>query len=123
MCVGSQPNTHNIPIVLVRRALHKHIPCGCCARYVCGLNDQMKEMYEDYQRRFTEDPLSEDTVKLGYALLDEISESQRSKWQYMIESTDFTHSSRKAWKTINKLTNDYTAPNQQCRVTADQLVH
>ena len=58
------------------------------------------------QRRFTEDPFSEDTVKLGDALLNEISESQRSKWQDMIKPTDFTHSSRKAWNTINNQT-DY----------------
>ena len=69
-------------------------------------------MYEDYERCCTEDPFSEDTVKLGDALLNEISESQRRKWQDMIESTDFTHSSRKSWKTINKLTKDYTAPHQ-----------
>ena len=41
----------------------------------------------------------------------------------MIESTAFTHSSRKAWKTINKLTKDYTEPQQQCNVTADQVAH
>ena len=87
--------------------------------YVCGLNDQSKDMYEDYQRRFAEDPFNEGTVRVGDALLDEISEAQRSKWKEMIESTDFTHSSRKAWKTINNLTKDYTEPQQQCRVTAD----
>ena len=64
--------------------------------YVCGLNDQSKDMYEDYQRRFAEDPFNEETVRVGDALLDEISEAQRSKWKEMIESTDFTHSSRKA---------------------------
>ena len=80
-------------------------------------------MYEDYQRRFAEDPFNEDTVRVGDALLDEISEAQRSKWKAMIESTDFTHSSRKAWKTINKLTKDYTEPQQQCKVTADQVAH
>ena len=41
----------------------------------------------------------------------------------MIESTDFTHSRRKAWKTINKLTKDYTEPHQRCKVTADQVAH
>ena len=61
------------------------------------LNDQSKDMYEDYQRRFAEDPFNEDTVRVGDALLDKISEAQRSKWKEMIESTDFTHSSRKAW--------------------------
>ena len=80
-------------------------------------------MYEDYQTRFAEDPLNEDTVRVGDALLDEISEAQRSKWKEMIESTDFSHSSRKAWKTINKLTKDYTEPQQQCKVTADQVAH
>ena len=80
-------------------------------------------MYEDYQRRFAEDPFNEDTVRFGDALLDEISEAQRSKWKEMIESTDFIHSSRKAWKTINKLTKDYTEPQQQCKVTADQVAH
>ena len=79
-------------------------------------------MYED-QRRFAEDPFNEDTVRVGDALLDEIPETQRSKWKEMIESTDFTHSSRKAWKTINKLTKDYTEPQQQCKVTADQVAH
>ena len=80
-------------------------------------------MYEDYQRRFAGDPFNEDTVRVGDALLDEISEAQRSKWKEMIESTDFTHGSRKAWKTINKLTKDYTEPQQQCKVTADQVAH
>ena len=70
-----------------------------------------------------EDPFNEDTVRVGDALLDEISEAQRSKWKEMIESTDFTHSSRKAWKTINTLTKDYTKPQQQCKDTADQVAH
>ena len=48
---------------------------------------------------------------------------QRSKWKEIIESTDFTHSSRKAWKTINKLTKYYTEPQKQCKVTADQVAH
>ena len=122
-------NTNPVPgnyekfVNLVRRASNKNIPRGCRTSYVCGLNDQSKDMYEDYQRRFAEDPFNEDTVRVGDALLDEISEAQRSKWKEMIESTDFTHSSRKAWKTINKLTKDYTEPQQQCKVTADQVAH
>ena len=122
-------NTNPVPenyekfVNLVRRSSNKNIPRGCRTSYVCGLNDQSKEMYEDYQRRFAEDPYNEDTVRVGDALLDDISEAHRSKWKEMIESTDFTHSSRKAWKTINKLTKDYTAPQQQSKVTADQVAH
>ena len=108
---------------LVRRSSNKNIIRGCRTSYVCGLNDQSKDMYEDYQKRIAEDPFNEDTVRVGDALLDEISEAQRSKWKEMIESTDFTHSSRKDWKTINKVTKYYTEPQQQCKVTADQVAH
>ena len=34
-----------------------------------------------------------------------------------------THNSRKAWKTINKLSNDQTSPNPTCLVTANQVAH
>ena len=107
-------NTNPVPenyekfVNLVRRSSNKNISRGCCTSYVCGPNDQSKDMYEDHQRRFAEDPSNEDTVRVGDALLDEISEAQRRKWKEMIESTDFTHSSRKAWKAISKLTKDYT---------------
>ena len=83
--------------------------------YVCGLNDQSKDMYEDYQRLSTK-TLS--GLGMHYSM-----RYQCSKLKEMIESTDFTHSSRKAWKTINKLTKDYTEPQQQCKVTADQVAH
>ena len=92
------PENYEKFVNLVRRSSNKNIPRVCRTSYVCGLNDQSKDMYEDYQRRFAEDPFNEDTVRVGDALLDEISEAQRRKWKEMIESTDFTHSSRKAWK-------------------------
>ena len=34
-----------------------------------------------------------------------------------------THNSRKAWKTINKLSNDPTSSNPPCLVTANQVAH
>ena len=64
---------------LVRRIHHKNIPRCCRTRYIYGRNDHTKEMYEDYLIRFTEDLFSEDTVKLGDVLLNEISESQCRK--------------------------------------------
>ena len=79
------------------------------------LNNQSKDMDEDYQRRFAEDPFYEDTVRVGDVLLDDISEAQRSTWKEMIESTDFTHSSRKAWKTINKLTKTTQNPRSNVK--------
>ena len=117
------PANYSDFVKIVRQASNKNIPRGCRTSYVCGLNDQSKVMYEDYQRRFAQNPFDMETVNAGERLLDEISEAQHSKWQTLIESTDFTHSSRKAWRTINKLTKDSTAPQQQCRVTPDQVAH
>ena len=77
------PENYEKFVNLVRRS-NKNIPRGSHTSYVCGLNDHSKDMYEDYQRRFAEDPFNEDTVRVGDALLDEISEAQRSKWKEMI---------------------------------------
>ena len=117
--INPVPENYDKFVNIVKRSSNKNIPRGCRTSYVCDLNDQSKDMYEDYQGRFAEDPFNEDTVRVGDALLDEISEAQHSKWKEIMESTDFTHSSRRAWKTINKLTKDYTEPQQQCKVTAD----
>ena len=41
----------------------------------------------------------------------------------MITSTDLTGNSRKAWQTIRKISNDPTASNPPCLVTANQVAH
>ena len=73
--------------------------------------------------QFENDPFNSETTETGNRLSDDIAEAQQKKWQTLIESTDFTHRSRKAWKTINKLSKDYAQPQQQCKVTADQVAH
>ena len=64
------PETYEKFVNLVRRVSQKNIPRACRTSYVCGLNDHTKEMYEDYQRRFTEDLFSKDKVIFGDALLN-----------------------------------------------------
>ena len=66
--------------------------------------------------------MTHSTVKQQKQATDSLTKLQK-KWQTLIESTDFTHSSRKGWKTINKLSNDYAQPQQQCKVTADHVGH
>ena len=80
-------------------------------------------MYEDYIKHFQMDPFSEETLESGENLTKEIGESRRRKWQEFIQSTDMTHSSRKAWKTIRILGNDYTKAQPKSEVTADQVAH
>ena len=63
-------------------------------------------MYEQYRHNYESDPFVEDTIEAEEKLMNTISEEHRKSWQTLIESTDMTHSSKKAWATIRKLCND-----------------
>ena len=45
------------------------------------------------------------------------------RWEEVITSTNMTHNSRKAWKTIRKLSNDPTTSNPPYLVSANQVAH
>ena len=62
-------------------------------------------------------------MESGNLLLDKMTEEKRKIWEEVITSTNMTHNSRKAWKTINKLSNDPTSSNPPCLVTANQVAH
>lgn len=117
------PDNYGTFVDLVKEASRNNIPRGCHTSYICGLNDESKELYEIYKSQFEDDPFDTETTETGNKLANVIAEAQQQKWQDMIEATDFTHSCRKAWKTIDKLTIDYTKPPRQCEVTANQVAH
>ena len=58
----------------------------------------------------------------GYASTDNEGEAVE-QWADSCDSTNMTLNSRKAWKTINKLSNDPTSSNPPCLVTANQVAH
>ena len=62
----------------------------------------------------------EDIDTTATALLHKLDEVRRAIWTEVVESVDFTHSSRKAWQTINKLTSRSTT-HSRCPVTANAI--
>ena len=106
-----------------RRHARHNIPRGCRTNFVPGLTDESKMLYQEYIERFEKDPFSADTLEAGQNLSSVITECRRRKWQDFIQSTDMTHSSRKAWKTIRVLGNDYTKTQPRSEVTPDQVAH
>ena len=89
--------------------------------YVHGLTDESKNLYEAYKQWYTSHPFDNRTMKSGNLLLDKMTEEKRKVWEEVITSTNMTHNSRKAWKTINKLYNDLTSSNPPCLVTVNQV--
>jgi len=51
-----------------------------------------------------------------------LDRKRRERWIESVEGIDFTHSSRKAWKTFDRLTGRCARP-KQCPVTANAIVH
>ena len=117
------PSNYNRFVENVRVASRRHIPRGCRTDYVHGLTDESKNLYEAYKQQYSSNPFDKRTMESGNLLLDKMTEEKRKIWEEVITSTNMTHNSRKAWKTINKLSNDPTSSNPPCLVTANQVAH
>ena len=83
----------------------------------------ISDLYEAYKQQYSSNPFDNRTMESGNLLLDKMTEEKRKIWEEVITSTNMTHNSRKAWKTINKLSNDPTSSHPPCLVTANQVAH
>ena len=90
----------------VRVASRRHIPRGCRTDYFQGLTEESKNLYEAYKQQYSSNPFDNRTMESENLLLDKMTEEKRKIWEEVITSTNKTHNSRNAWKTINKLSND-----------------
>ena len=91
--------------------------------YVPGLTLESIQLIEEYREKYEDDPFADSTITLGEELMSAISEERRKAWQTLIESTDMTHNSKKAWSTIRKLCDDPCKPKRHCNTTANQVAH
>lgn len=102
-------------------AAKKNIPRGIRKAYVPCWDDEC----EDLLRTHTEAETSEDRVKAADDIFCRLNEKRRQRWAETVESINFTHSSRRAWQTMNKLTmNKLTGRSTtpaQCPITANSI--
>ncbi|XP_038058777.1 uncharacterized protein LOC119730062 [Patiria miniata] len=117
------PTHYDTFVELTKKSSRENIPRGCRTSYTPGLTDDSKVLYNDYEKHFQVDPFSADTLECGENLTKAITESRRRRWQEFIQSTDMTHNSRKAWKTVRVFGNDLTKTQPRPQVTADQVAH
>ena len=97
-------------------AAKKSIPCGFNKHYIPGWNNSCNHLLREHQQATTK----EDIDTTATALLHKLDEVRRARWTEVVASVDFTHSSRKSWQTINKLTGRSTT-HSMCPVTANDI--
>ena len=108
---------------VIKMASRRNISRDCRTDYVQRLTDKSKKLYEAYRQQYSSNPFNNRTMESVNLLLDKMTEEKRTIWEEVITSTNMTHNSRKAWKTINKLSNDPTSSNPLCLVTDNQVAH
>ena len=107
----------------LRNVARKDIHRGCRRNYVPGLTPEATELIEEYREKYVDDPFADITITLGEELMNAISEERRKAWQILIESTNMTHNSKKAWFTIRKLCDDPCKPKQHWNTTVNKMAH
>ena len=97
-------------------AAKKHVPRGVRKNYVPCWDKVCEDLLRDHNEA------ANNTVRATAAtdLLTHLDTLRRQRWTETVESIDFTHSSRRAWQTINKLTGQATKPSR-CPITADAI--
>ena len=118
--VEPTPANYNHFVERLRMASRRHIPRGCRTEFIPGLTEESKSLYEAYKTQYSNSPFDDGTMKSGNALLDSMIEEKKRRWEEVITSTNMTHNSRQAWKTIRMLSND---PTSSCLVNANQVAH
>ena len=92
----------------VRVASRRYIPRGCGTNHIPGLSEESKSLYEEYKKQYASDPFDNGTIETGSALMNNMIDEKRKRWEEVITSTNMTHNSNKVWKIIKHISNDPT---------------
>ena len=85
---------------LITKIAKNSIPRGFRKRYIPGWDKTCNELYEEHQQSTTETNRNQSATQL----LEYLDLQRQKKRIETVEEINFTHSSRKAWATINRLT-------------------
>jgi len=118
------PDTSNIERAYqdICKSLHSAakqcIPRGRQKNYVLWWD---KECETFLYHSFTRATLGTDSDRAASSLLSRLGQKKQERWEEVVNSIDFSDSSRKAWRTINKLTDRFGRSFHQCPVSANSI--
>jgi len=76
---------------------------------------------ETLYRSFIRAPVGTASDRAASSLLSRLQQKKQERWEEAVNSIDFSHSSRKAWRTINKLTGRSGRSSRVCPVSANSI--
>jgi len=77
--------------------------------------------YETLCRSFIPVPVATASDRAASSLLSRLQQKKQERWEETVNFFDFSHSSRKAWRTINKLTGKSGRSSRLCPVSANSI--
>jgi Reverse transcriptase (RNA-dependent DNA polymerase)/Endonuclease-reverse transcriptase len=98
----------------VKAAAKRHIPRGFREQYIPGWDESCENLYQEYN--------ASPDRSTANQLLDQLNTQRKKKWEQTVESTNFIHSSRKAWTLMRKLGTDLSSsPPSRPTINANQI--
>ena len=91
--VEPTPANYNCFVESVRMASRRHIPRGCRTKFISGLTEESKSLYEAYKTQYSNSPFDNGTMESGNALLDSIIKEKKRRWEEVINKHDSHQSS------------------------------
>ena len=101
---------------IVTNSAKHSIPRGYNKNYIPCWNDECEQLCKEHI-----DSENTESASTATALLNVLDEKRRQRWNETVSSIDFTHSSRKAWQTLTRLTGRSTLQTGKCPVTANSI--
>ena len=84
----------------IKKAAKKAISRGYQNNYIPCWDAECESLY----KIFLQSPQGDDSSLAATALLAKLDRKRRDRWFEAVQIIDFSHSSRKAWSILNKLT-------------------
>ena len=101
----------------ITSAAKKTIPRGRRRNYTPCWDSECEKLY----RSFLQAPSGTASNQAGATLLARINAKRLERWTEAVSTIDFTHSSRKAWSTINNLTGRSVRYHRPCPISANAI--
>ena len=74
--VEPMPANYKCFVESVRVASRRHIPRGCPTKYVPGLTDESKSLYEAYKCKYLSSPFDGGIIESGNTLIDKMTKAK-----------------------------------------------